>query len=82
VSQCDDETLGSTAEMLGIQFDQEKFEKLLSEGSSSPINMRKHRKIFVTRSSLITTRKQVSDKANEATCGSNSASYKANQTPD
>ena len=34
--QCDGETPGSTAETLVIQFDQEKFEQLLSEGGSSP----------------------------------------------
>jgi len=32
--QCDDKTLGSTTETLVIQFDQEKFEQLLSEGGS------------------------------------------------
>ena len=59
VIQCGDETLGFTTETLVIQFDQEKFEQLFSEGSSSPINMRKRRKIFVARSHLAMTRKQV-----------------------
>lgn len=54
VSQCDGETLGFTAEMLVIQFDQEKFEQLISKGSPSPINMCKHRKISVVRSPLAT----------------------------
>jgi len=35
VSQCDDKTLGSTVEILLIQFDQEKFELLLSLGKPS-----------------------------------------------
>ena len=30
VSQCDDQTFGSTAEMLVIHFDEERFEQLLS----------------------------------------------------
>ena len=50
VSQYDDETLGSTFEMLVIQSDQEKFEQILSEGGSSLIIVRKHRKISVARS--------------------------------
>ena len=35
VSQCDDKTLGSYAEQLVIDFDQEKFEKFLS-GQAKP----------------------------------------------
>ena len=35
VSQCDDQTFGSIAETLVIQFDQERFEQL-SGGSTSP----------------------------------------------
>ena len=81
VPQCDNETLGSTAEMLVIQFDQEKFEQLLSKGSSSPINVCKYRKIFMARSPLATAVKQVSDETKEAACRPNSASCKAKQTP-
>ena len=40
VSQCDDQTLGSIAETLVLHFDQEKFDQLLSEGSTSPLNVR------------------------------------------
>jgi len=36
VSQCNDETLGFTAETLVIQFDQESFEQILSDGGSNP----------------------------------------------
>ena len=36
VSQCDNQTLGSTAKSLVIHVDQEKFEQLLSEGGKSP----------------------------------------------
>jgi len=70
--QSDDETLGSTAKTLVIQFDQERFEQLLSESGSSPISVRKHRKISVVRSPLTTTRKQVSNEMKEATCRPNS----------
>ena len=67
VSQCDDETLGSNAETLVIQFDQERFEQILSEGGSSPINVRKHRKISLARSPLAIARKQVSDEMKKDT---------------
>ena len=52
VPQCDDETLGSTVETLVIKFYQERFEQILSEGGSNPINMRKYRKISMVRSPL------------------------------
>ena len=55
VSQCDDQTLGSIAEMLVINFDQERFEQLLSEGITSPLHVRKHRKVSVTRAPLTTS---------------------------
>ena len=74
MSQCDDETLESTSKTLVIQFDQEKFKQLLSEGSSSYINMRKHRKISMARSPLATAWKQVFDEMKEATCRPNSVS--------
>jgi len=41
VSQCD---IGSTVETLVIHFDQERFEQLLSGGSTNPLHVRKHRK--------------------------------------
>jgi len=62
VPQCDDETLGCTAETLVIQFDQERFKQILFESDSNPISARKHIKISVVRSALATTRKQVSNK--------------------
>ena len=74
VSQCNDETLGSITEKLVIQFDQERFEQILSEGGSSPINVREHRKISVVRSPLTTVRKQVSDETKKATYMLNSVS--------
>jgi len=76
MSQCDDETLGSTAETLVIQFDQEKFEQLLSKGGPNPISMRKHKKILVAMSPLDTARKQVSNEIKEATCRPNSVTIK------
>jgi len=68
VLQCSDETLGSTAETLVIQFDQEKFEQLLSEGGSSPINVRRHRKISMARSPLAMAWKEVPDGMKNAVC--------------
>ena len=52
VSQCDDQTTGSATETVVLQFDQEKFEQLFSEGTSSSINMRKHMKISLARTPL------------------------------
>jgi len=66
--QCDDETLGSTAEILVIQFDQEKFEQLLSEGGSNPTSAHKHRKISMARSPLTISRRQVTDGTEKAVC--------------
>jgi len=60
VSQCDNQTLGSTTEILVIHFDQEKFEQLLSEGDTRPLKVRKHRKIFLARTLLAKDWKPVS----------------------
>jgi len=57
VPQYDDETLRSTTEILVIQFEQEKFKQLPSEGGSSLISARKYRKISVVRSPLAIARK-------------------------
>ena len=40
-SQCDGQTFGSITETLVIHFDQERFEQLLSGGSTCPLHMRK-----------------------------------------
>ena len=56
VSLWNDETLGSNAKILVIQFDQERFEQILSEGGSNPISAHKHKKISVVRSPLATAR--------------------------
>jgi len=55
VSQCDIQTLESTAETLVIHFDQERFEQLLSGGSTNLLDVREHRKITVARASLANT---------------------------
>jgi len=68
VSQWDDKTLQSTAETLVIQFDQEKFEQFLSEGSLSPINVRKHKKISVAKSPLAVDQKKALDGMKKAIC--------------
>jgi len=75
--QCDDETLRSTAEILVIQFDQERFEQVLNRGGKSPTNVRKHRKISVIRSPLITAEKQAYDKTKKAICRPELASCEA-----
>ena len=59
VSQCDDQTFGSIAETLVINFDQEKFEQLLTGGSKNPLRVRKHRKVSVASVPLATSGKQV-----------------------
>ena len=57
--QCDGEI--PAAKTLVIQFDQEKFEQLLSEGGSTPTSARKHIKISMARSPLTIAWKQVPD---------------------
>ena len=52
VSQSDKKALRSTAEMLVIEFDQEKFEQFLSTGTTRPFCVCKHKKISVARSPL------------------------------
>ena len=55
VLQCDDQTLGSIIETLVIQFDQERFEQLLSRGSTSLLHVCKHKKVSVARTPLVTS---------------------------
>jgi len=52
VPQCD---VGSTTETLVIHFDQERFEQLLSRGSTSLLHVRKYRKVSVARAPLATS---------------------------
>jgi len=52
VSQCDKQTLESTAKVLIIEFDQVKLEELLSQGSKSLISIRKHRKVSIAKAHL------------------------------
>jgi len=58
VSQCDDQTLVSIVETLIINFDEKMFEQLLSGGSASPLSVRKHRSIFLSRAPLVKAWKQ------------------------
>ena len=53
VSQCDNQALRSTVEMLIIQFKQEKFKQLLSTGKMSPLSMCKRRKIAIAKAPLV-----------------------------
>jgi len=77
VPHCD---VGSTAETLVIQFDQEKFE-LLSGHSISPLHVRKHRKVTVARAPLATSWKQVSVETTKVPCEPITASREAKQAP-
>jgi len=52
VSECDDQTLGFTTEMLVIQFDQERIGQLLFMGNTSPLCVHKHMKILMGKASL------------------------------
>jgi len=70
----------SAGETLVIQFDQEKFEQLLSEGGSNPASARKHMKIFMARSLLAITRKQVPRGIEKAVCWPKLASIETELT--
>ena len=59
-------TLGSTVEMLIIEFDQEKFEQLLSIGNTSLLCVLKHRKISLTKAPLDDSWKHASGEADKA----------------
>ena len=63
--QCDIE---STTKTLVFHFEQERFEQLLSGGSTSPLHVRNHRKISVARAPLATSWKQVSVETTEVPC--------------
>jgi len=81
VSQCNVQTLGSIVGTLVIQFDQEKFEQLLSKGCSSLINVRKHRKISLAKTLHANAGKQVSVEMKKDLCNPISVSCEAKQTP-
>jgi hypothetical protein len=53
VSQCDDKALGSFVELLVIEFDQEKFEELLSQSKHSLTTMSKHIRAYVAKTAII-----------------------------
>jgi len=81
VSQCDDQTLRSIAETLVIHFDQEKFDQLLSGGSTSPLHVRKRRKVSVVRAPLAISEKLVFVETTKVLYESNTASREAKQAP-
>ena len=76
VPQCD---VGCIAETLVIQFDQERFEQLLSGGNTSPLHMRKYRKVSVARAHLANSWKQVSVETTQVPCKPITASHEAKQ---
>ena len=53
VAQADLKLLESTVESLVVEFDQEKFEKLLSSGSISPKSTRQYRKVSLKTGSQV-----------------------------
>ena len=55
VAQHDEVAVGDMAETLVIEFDQDKYEELLSSGKSSPISLRKYRKITVSKTESAST---------------------------
>ena len=78
VPQCD---VGSTAETLVIHFDQEKCEQLLFGCSTSPLHVRKHRKVSIARAPLVIYGKKVSVETTEVPCEPNTASREAKPAP-
>ena len=64
VSQHDKIAVGDMAETLVIEFDQDRFEELLSSGKSSPVSLRKHRKITIAKA-MATSASSVSVKGNK-----------------
>ena len=57
VSQCDDQTFKSIAEMPVIHSGQEKFRQLLPGGSKSPLRTRKYKEVSVARTPLANSMK-------------------------
>ena len=79
VSQCDDQTLKSIAKTLVVYFDQKKFKQLLSEGSKSPLHVRKQKKVSVAKVPLATSGKQVSVETIKVPCEPSTVSCEARQ---
>ena len=80
VSQRDDQTFGSIAETLVIHFNQERFEQLLSGGSTRPLHVRKHKEVSVATFPLATSWKQVSEGTNKTLYKPITVSGEAKQT--
>ena len=74
VSQCDNQTLRFSVEMLDINFDQEKFEEHLSQGSKSSLFVRKHRLVSIAKVPLANSLNQAFTEAKLAQCKAKSAS--------
>jgi len=78
VSQCDDKTLRFVTEMLVIQFNKKVWTTSLL-GNTSPLWVRKHKKVSIAKAHLANSLKHASDKANEALTKPIAASYEANK---
>ena len=46
VSQCDNKSVGDNAEILVIEFNQDKFEEMISQECASPRSSQRQRKVF------------------------------------
>ena len=55
VAQHDKVAVGDMAETLVIEFDQDRYEELLSSGKSSPVSLRKYRKITMAKTESAST---------------------------
>ena len=66
VSQYDNQTLGSTAEMVVIEFNQEKFNELPSQISKISLFIRKRRKVLIARAHLTYSLKIASVESKQA----------------
>ena len=78
MSQCDYQTLGSIAETLVIHFEKERFEQLLSGGSTSSLHVPKE--VSIARGPLANSWKRVSVETNKALCKPITASCETKQT--
>ena len=77
VLQHEDQTLKTTTETFVISFDHEKFEEILSQSGNSPLLVRQHRKITLTKAPLAVSLKPISFEANQTQRETKQSSGKA-----
>ena len=81
VSQCNNQNLGFSVEMLVTHFDQEKFEQLLIMGNTNSLCVSKHRKISIVKAPLVNSRSESLLRLKQAQSELNAASNEAKQAP-